>query len=557
MTASIWSPVDTTPIIARGTICVTDAPYNAVGDGLTNDTAAIQAALDDSDDSFVYFPKGLVFSITDTLTIKSDTTLTGGGAIFLAAGSDVHMLENENYASGANSNIVFEDIILDGNQINQSAYAGSYDTHIVHMKNVTGLKIRKCEIKNAGVDCVNLIDCPAPEILFNHLWGARNHAVTFQNSSGLRGIGNQIHDCGSKTDAYGITASGHAFIGVNVACDNVLLALNWVYDMGDSCLRNERAGEGWIIAFNLVVNSGKDSIKIMGYAGLAASPVANLVYGNVVINAGNDGIFVTGRCIVTGNYVFGTGKNVAGTAAGKWFASASGIKAFYNSTVQDYKVKITNNFCVDGLYAGIYVSGVDNAEIADNTCFLNGVAGIAVIECALGTILTQNVCTDNGTATVGSGFGIRCSLFSTVLQEGAVLKNNRCGNTDSVNQGYGIFLSGTETNDFIVKYNDLNNNVVQNFLNSSGAGTGNIVRYNEGHVTENMGIATIPNGATLIAVNHGLSITPTISQISVTPTNLLGAANKFGIGTISSSQFQIVVDVNPGAATATFSWQVH
>lgn len=529
------------------------------GNGVTDETTLLQQVFDlvPVGGAIVYLPTGYTFLVSDTIVVKSNTKVTGGGTIKLADGSDTHLLENENYASGSNQNIVLEGIILDGNQINQSAYAGTYNTHVVHMQTVSSLTIKDCEIKNAGVDCVNLTDCEFVKILYNHLWGARNHAVTFQNTPGLQGIGNRIHDCGSKTDAYGITSSGHAFIGVNVACDDVVLANNYIYDMGDSCLRNERAAQGWIIANNLVVNSGKDSIKIMGYAGLSATPTANVISGNVVIDAGNDGIFVTGKCVVTGNYVFGSGKNTAGAASDKWFTSASCIKTFFNSTAQTYQPKITGNFCQDGLYAGIYIGGVDWAEATGNTCYLNGVAGIAVIDCAEGVVVTNNVCTDNGTATVGSGFGIRCSLFSASLQENFIIKNNVCGNTTTANQGYGIYLSGTTTNNVTVKYNSFMGNVVVAFLNSSGAGSGVVVAFNEGYVTENRGTATVLNGTTSILVNHGLAVTPTSSQVSITPTNSMGSATKFWLSSVTSSQIQISVDANPGATTATFAWKIN
>ncbi len=59
---------------AKKKLDVTKAPYNAVGDGVTLNTKAIQKALDDCDeDSFVYVPSGDF--LTGALDIHSDTEL--------------------------------------------------------------------------------------------------------------------------------------------------------------------------------------------------------------------------------------------------------------------------------------------------------------------------------------------------------------------------------------------------------------------------------------------------------------------------------------------------
>jgi hypothetical protein len=50
--------------------------FGAVGDGATNDTIAIQAALDDAAGGSIYFPKG-VYLITDTLYVPPATTIFG------------------------------------------------------------------------------------------------------------------------------------------------------------------------------------------------------------------------------------------------------------------------------------------------------------------------------------------------------------------------------------------------------------------------------------------------------------------------------------------------
>jgi hypothetical protein len=72
----------------------------------------------------------------------------------------------------------------------------------------------------------------------------------------------------------------------------------------------------------------------------------------------------------------------------------------------------------------------------------------------------------------------------------------------------------------------------------------------------NSGTATVANGTTSIAVAHGLTKTPVLGDVSVTPTNNMGNSTKFWTSAPTSTGFTINVDINPGATTATFSWRV-
>jgi hypothetical protein len=71
------------------------------------------------------------------------------------------------------------------------------------------------------------------------------------------------------------------------------------------------------------------------------------------------------------------------------------------------------------------------------------------------------------------------------------------------------------------------------------------------------GTATIANGDTSVNVTHGLGETPSIQDISVTPTNSLGSATKFWVSAVSSTTFTITVDADPGSDTAIFAWKAN
>lgn len=72
-----------------GFYVVTDPTYGAVGDGVTDDTAAIQSAIDAAHNSgggIVYIPRGIFF-VSSTLVLKPNVILTGSGAGAYFAGT--------------------------------------------------------------------------------------------------------------------------------------------------------------------------------------------------------------------------------------------------------------------------------------------------------------------------------------------------------------------------------------------------------------------------------------------------------------------------------------
>ncbi len=109
---------------------------------------------------------------------------------------------------------------------------------------------------------------------------------------------------------------------------------------------------------------------------------------------------------------------------------------------------------------------------------------------------------------------------------------------------------------------DNNNIVVGNVANGNATGaigalgSGTIVRSNKGYVTEASGTATILSGATVIAVTHGLSLTPDESKIALVPledpTNTPGAIGVANNAT--STTFWIFCENDPGASNLDIGW---
>ncbi len=180
VTVTLAGPVTTAPgasIIAStalGTVSITGAvngsgvldvrTFGAVGDGVTDDTAAIASAISRGIAAFpggvvIYFPRGVYVSDTITIpskvTLKGDATQDGWARLSPATYEMASVIKLKDSAddvlirvAGATQLWGIQDLVLDGNKDNQSSY-GSHciKTETAASRNFGG------SIK--GVRCVN------------------------------------------------------------------------------------------------------------------------------------------------------------------------------------------------------------------------------------------------------------------------------------------------------------------------------------------------------------------------------------------------------------------
>lgn len=131
--------------------------WGAVGDGITDDTAALQAALD-SGAGTLYIPTGL-YRVTTTLRIRSNTQLHAEATarIFLS-GERKHrgdfLLTNANHEAG-DSNIEICGGVWDGgNRLPENAKPDIFDENgysgtVLHFFNIKGLTLKQLVVANS------------------------------------------------------------------------------------------------------------------------------------------------------------------------------------------------------------------------------------------------------------------------------------------------------------------------------------------------------------------------------------------------------------------------
>lgn len=126
--------------------------YGAVGDGVTNDSAAIQAAINAASAAgggTVRLNDGTTYAIGTLLTMPSNVTLEGGNnTVLLALGTLPHtMLDSADLSDGtgvyAQSNVTFRNITFDGGSRTPSA-----DFFLLRLHSIDGLTIEGCAFKS-------------------------------------------------------------------------------------------------------------------------------------------------------------------------------------------------------------------------------------------------------------------------------------------------------------------------------------------------------------------------------------------------------------------------
>jgi hypothetical protein len=156
--------------------------FGAVGDGTTDDTTALQAALD-SGAGIIYGVPGDTYKITQTgtmtlvstvsyycLTIPSNTTFDLNGATILRADDAIGII-NENADSTQDTDITICNGWLDGDEANRGAPATG-EMPIVELRNVLRPRVYNIKAKNARDYFGRFLLCD--QGYFNNLHGVRS-----------------------------------------------------------------------------------------------------------------------------------------------------------------------------------------------------------------------------------------------------------------------------------------------------------------------------------------------------------------------------------------------
>jgi parallel beta-helix repeat protein len=415
--------------------------FGAKGDGVTDDTVAVQAALDQANSDgggVVYLPEG-TYRITASLVAKSNVTLQGPGgrAATIKQDNNVNLSMLINDTAADLENFTVYRLAWDGNESNNT----TDDRHGIRFINTTRATDRVSIIECHFFDMINgairIGSNNAAKIntglLIKDNWvvnvgtkgsgGSSNHAIACNwRCPGVRVKGNHI-------DTTGVDGNG---IWVGNDSHRANISGNYIASAGDMGIEYWQNSEGGgVVSGNTIEAAGTFGISNDG------SPYTSI--GDNHVDAGGLGIE-----IVTSSYCTASGNTIERAATGNGFSvNKSSYCAISGNTIRN-----AGNAAED---AGIriYADGTTNSNynsVTGNVIHApasGDVRGIAIFNNAAGSTCSFNVVSSNTL----HGNNVAGSIGLYVTEPSGTSEKNVLTNNTVLNWATAITDSGTSTTD--------------------------------------------------------------------------------------------------------------
>ena len=350
----------------RDVVSVKD--FGAVGDGVTDDTAAIQAALD-SGAAGVFIPQGTY--LCGALTIPSNVQLYGEGAASILKvknSANATLLTNDDTVGG-NSGIELRDFAIDGNYTNQTGSPNGIQLSVVTMSKVVGVSISN--VRGMGVLLTDSDGNELSGIVATACGKAvAGYGIYLYNSSF-----NRVVDCRTDDNCIGIAIESNG-VGkkaeFNVASNCTGQANRADFSQSGATVHIEQSGSG---------DAGGNIIVGCVAKGSTGAGFNNTAGSNVTFSA----------CTAIDNALSGF------TASAAQNITLSGCKAFDNAASESVGYQAQIRFDDTGLNpasTGV-VSGCEGSGTVDGIKTLSVNSSIRVLGCMFsGSTTSYNL---NGT----------------------------------------------------------------------------------------------------------------------------------------------------------------
>jgi len=346
---------------------------NYVCDGV-DDQTEINSAITDlgSVGGTVYLLEG-TYIISNSIVLTSNISLVGLGVATIiklvnSSFSERHLITNQDQTNG-NSNIVIENLKLDGNKDNQDA---ANINHCISLGKVSSTRIRNLLIENSNTGGISFqLDANDNNFIENNIITAsRNEGIILSQSKRNTIRGNLISNCGDAGIKIIVSSNENTVLGNFCTSNNVGILLS------DST-------ENTIYGNNLQSNT---------LQGLTTDQNVNrnLISNNVVFLNGRVGIYIwKGKeNLVANNYCHSNSQSSDGGYANIYLVGDATYQANYNI--------ITGNICRKGSQTnkpsyGIALGNTDTVGnmIEGNDLYDSGVTG-DLLDSGSGTLKRDN-----------------------------------------------------------------------------------------------------------------------------------------------------------------------
>lgn len=353
--------------------------FGATGDGVTNDTTALQAALTAAAGKGLFIPAGS-YQINAALTVPANTYVWAENATI-----------TQTTAGGANaltvsgSNVTIEGLTIVG----QNSGGGS----AVYASGYNNIEVKNCKVQN-WLYGIQLRGCKNWTVSGNRIWGGTYDGVTASDIF--------IYSNGGAPSSRGVITGNHCLsnndtgisVDTNSGDKDLLIANNVVYPLQSDGITpladgNNRRRYGIVVGYNGTVNTR---------AVVSANVVRDVPYSGIYLNAG---ALPSGDVAISGN-------NVARCGFGTLYPADSSLRAgiFCNGGADS----ISGNVVVDCSFAGI--------KLAPNYAYSSANQPRAVVSA------------NNVARTVGPG------IWLTNIPHGYLVSNNRIINSSGAGIQY-------------------------------------------------------------------------------------------------------------------------
>jgi hypothetical protein len=511
-TAGIWLD-DSTQWVSVNAEVLNVKDYGAKGDGVTDDSAALVAAVAAlSAGGILHVPPG-TYIVRSQLSLPSGITVQGVGE----------------------ASVLYWDTPVGGAAVTGAPF---------RIASKTGVTIRRLKIKstNTAADFNSAYEqnkpifmdtgsrCRVQDCIIEDFWGnagiylgpVSGGLATTESSDNLI-----LHNHLNRGGVYGVVVvSGNRNIVAHNLCDDCDLGTEQ-NSLSNHCRGNifyANTIRSTLIDEGTAAHKVSYSVSTLGSAGynihahnyldgarMSGNPVYDsLIVGNTLINhTSSDSerppIFLQTlfRCLIADNLI---------DALGWTAALANGRGALTLLTDTDSHVR--DNVIINATGHGMAFRGCTRTRIAHNRCRDNGGSGIQLYLLNSDVSLDGNTCVDNNAANTATKGGIELSGDSGNHITRPRVINNVCISPASDKQGPPLRTSYND-NGWVFNNKFTPQQAAVSITNDSGSR----FRHNDGYVTEaNLLSATVAidsTGVKTVTTAHGLARTPALKDVQV------------------------------------------